>query len=78
MLTQGDPEKYKFYWKLSGNFSFLLDMENDQTLKHPNFISAQNFPENPKNTRILYPEKYNEHTYDFAIEVPPPPPLGQN
>ena len=49
-------------------------MENEQTLKYQNFISAQNFPENPKNTRILYPEKYDEHTYDFAMEVPPPPP----
>ena len=46
-------------------------MENEQTLKYQNFISAQNFPENPKNTRILYPEKYDEHTYDFAMEVPP-------
>ena len=47
-------------------------MENEQTLKYQNFISAQNFLENPKNTRILYPEKYDEHIYDFAMEVPPP------
>ena len=39
------PKKYKFYWKL---FSFLLDMENEQTPKYQNFISAQNFPEDPK------------------------------
>ena len=49
-------------------------MENEKTLKYQNFISAQNFPESPKNTRMLYPEKYDEHTYDFAMEVPPPPP----
>ena len=41
------PKKYKFYWKLFGNFSFLLDMENEQTQKYQNFISAQNFPEDP-------------------------------
>ena len=45
-------------------------MENEQTLKYQDFISAQNFPEDSKNTRILYPEKYDEHTYDFAMEVP--------
>ena len=32
-------------------------MENEQTLKYQNFISAQNFLENPKDTRILYPEQ---------------------
>ena len=33
----------------------------------------QNFPEDPKNTkiRILYPKKYDEHTYHFTIEVSP-------
>ena len=33
-------------------------MENEQTQKYQNFISAQNFPEDPKNTRIriLYPK----------------------
>ena len=40
--------------------------------KYHNFISAQNFPEDPKNTRIriLYPKKYDEHTYRLPIEVP--------
>ena len=42
------PKKYKFYSKRFGNFSFLLDMENEQTQKYQNFISAQNFPEDPK------------------------------
>ena len=42
------PKKYKFYWKLFGNVSFLLDMENEQTQKYQNFISAQSFPEDPK------------------------------
>ena len=51
-------------------------MENEQTQKYQNFISAQNFPEDPKNTRIrvLYPKKYDEHSYHFAMEMPPPPP----
>ena len=33
-------------------------MENEQTQKYQNFISAQNFPEDPKNTgiKILYPK----------------------
>ena len=36
-----------------------------------NFISAQNFAEDPKNTRIriLYPKKYDEHTYHIAMEM---------
>ena len=48
-------------------------MENEQTQKYQNLISAQNFPEDPKNTRIriLYPKKYNEHTYHFAMEMLP-------
>ena len=52
-------------------------MENEQTPKYQNFISAQNFPEDPKNTRIriLYPKKYEEHTYHFAMKIPPE---GQN
>ena len=55
-------------------------MENEQTLKkYHKFISARNFPEDPKNTkiRILYSKKYDEHTYQFTMEVPsplPPPP----
>ena len=49
-------------------------MENEQTQKYENFISAQNFPEDPKNTRnrILYPKKDDEHTCHFAMEVPRP------
>ena len=40
----------------------------------------QTFPEDPKNTkiRILYPKKYDEHTYHFTMEVTPPPPPGFN
>ena len=49
------PKKYKFYWKLFGNFSFLLDMENEQTQKYQNFISTQNFPE--------YPKKYQNQNF---------------
>ena len=47
-------------------------MENEQTQKYENFISAQNFPEDPKNTRIriLCPKKDNAHTYHFAMELP--------
>ena len=43
-------------------------MGNELAQKYQNFISAQNFPEDPKNTRIriLYPKKYDEHTYHFA------------
>ena len=66
------PKKIQIlYWKRFVNFSFLLDMENEQTPKYQNFISAQNFPEDPKNTRIkiLYHKKYDEHTFD--MEVPP-------
>ena len=35
-----------------------------------------NFPGDPKNIkiRILYPKKYDEPTYHFTMEVPPPPP----
>ena len=44
-------------------------MENEQTQKYQNFISAQNFPEDPKNKwiRILYSKKYDEHTYYFPV-----------
>ena len=42
------PKNYKLYWKRFGNFSFLLDMENEQTQKYQNFISAQNIPEDPE------------------------------
>ena len=33
-----------------------------------------NFPGDPKNikNRILYPKKYDEPTYHFTVEVPPP------
>ena len=50
-------------------------MENEHTQTYQNFISAENFPEDPKNTRIriLYSKKYDEHTYHFGMEVPPPP-----
>ena len=39
--------------------------------KYQNFISAQNFPEDSKNTRIriLYPK--NATSYHLAMEVPP-------
>ena len=49
-------------------------MENEQTLKIPEFISAQNFPGDPKNTRIriLYPKNTTSITYHFAMQVPPP------
>ena len=38
------------------------------------------FQKTLKNTRIriLYPKKYDEHTYHFAMEVPPPPGEGKN
>ena len=49
-------------------------MENEQTQKYQNFISAQNFPEDP--TKIpeseFYTQKYDEHTYHFAMEIQPP------
>ena len=45
-------------------------MENEQIQKYQNFISAQNFPEDPKNTRIRI--KYDRHTYHFAMEIQPP------
>ena len=47
-------------------------MENEQTQKYENFIPAQNFSEDPKNTRIriLYPKKDDEHTYHFVMKVP--------
>ena len=35
----------------------------------------ENFSEDPKNAKImLYPKKYDEHTYHFTPEVPPSPP----
>ena len=40
------PKKYKFYWKLFGNFSFLLDMETSR----------------PKNTRISFLHKTFQKT----------------
>ena len=47
--SQFDEQFFPVYWKLFENVSFLLDMENEQTLKiYQNFISAQNFPEDPK------------------------------
>ena len=35
---------------------------------------SKNFPKDPKNNkiRILYPKRYDEHTYYFTLEVPPP------
>ena len=42
--------------------------------KYQNFISAQNFPEDPKKipeSRILHPEKCDERTFHFAMKVPP-------
>ena len=46
-------------------------MENEQTLKIPEF--SQNFPGDPKNTRIkiLYPKNTTSITYHLAMEVPP-------
>ena len=43
-------------------------MENEQTQKYQNFISAQNFPADPKNTRIriLYPK----NTTSIPITLP--------
>ena len=43
-------------------------MENEQTQKYQNFISAQNFPDHPKNTRIriLYPK----NTTSIPITLP--------
>ena len=43
-------------------------MENEQTQKYQNFISAQNFPETLKNTRIriLYPK----NTTSIPITLP--------
>ena len=43
-------------------------MEKEQTQKYQNFISAQNFPEDPKNTRIriLYPK----NTASILITLP--------
>ena len=34
---------------------------------------SKHFPEYPKNTkiRILYPKKYDEHTYHITMKVPP-------
>ena len=38
-------------------------------------LFPKNFLEDPKKNkiRILYPKKYDEHTYHFTMEVPPPP-----
>ena len=46
---------------------------NEQTLKYQNFISAQNFPGDPKNTRIriFYPKNTTSIIYHLAMEVPP-------
>ena len=51
-------------------------MENEQTQKYQNFISAQNFLEDPKipESEFYTLKKYNEHTYHSAMECPPPPP----
>ena len=40
--------------------------------------SPKIFQKTLKNTKItiLYPKKYDEHTYHFTMEVPPPPPGG--
>ena len=60
----------KTFWKL---FVFTRYGKWADPKKYKNFISAQNFPEDPKNTkiRILYPKKYDEHTYHFTMGVPP-------
>ena len=59
----------KTFWKL---LISVLGMENEQTQKYQNFISAQNFPEDSKiPIRILYPKKYDKRTYHFAMEVAP-------
>ena len=49
-------------------------MENERTQKYQNFISAQNFPEDPKKyqNQNFIPKKYDEHTCHFAMEMQPP------
>ena len=47
-------------------------MENDQTLKIPELhfrIKLSIRPKKIPESRILYLEKYDEHTYHFAMEV---------
>ena len=49
-------------------------MENEQTQKYQNFVSAQNSLEDPSKyqNQNFIPQKYNEHTYHFAMEIQPP------
>ena len=52
------PEKYRVYSKRFGNFfgfysiKSRLDGKRTDPKKYQNFISAGNFPENPKNTKV--------------------------
>ena len=70
----------QFTENFSGTFHFYSIWKMSRPKKIPkNFISAQNFLEDPKNTkiRILYPKKYNKHTYHFTIKWKCPPPRRQ-
>ena len=62
----------KTFWKI---FVFTRYGKWADPEKRKNFISAQIFQKTLKYTkiRILYPKKYDEHTYHLAMEVPPPP-----
>ena len=67
---QFDEQFYPVYWKLFGNFIFTRYWKWADPKKYQNFISARNYREDPKNTkiRLLYPKKYDEHTYHFNME----------
>ena len=49
-------------------------MENEETPKYQNFISAQNFPEDPKNTRIrmFYPKNTTSIPSTLSWKYNPP------
>ena len=72
------PKKCKFYWKLFGNLSFLLNMQNEQTLKIPEFHFCIKLSRRPlKNTRIknFIPWKIRRAYLSLCHgSVPPPPP----
>ena len=68
------PKKYKFYWTFCRNFSFLLDMENEQTLNIPEFHFCTKLSRpDPKNTRIriLYPKNTMSIIYTLPWKCPP-------
>ena len=66
----GETLNFEVIGMLVGNFfwGLLLGLFGGKLLPF-----SKNFPEDPKNTkiRILYPKKYNEHTYLFSTENPP-------